>query len=163
MRDRKDGERRRWVDGFILLRGMRGGFGLVLRWICSLAAVLALWPARAGGPVCAAPVPTEICRKPCCKPKVEATNCCKSNATITSAEDSCKCEFRPAPSSGPGKAEAKAVVPVADVEVLFSSPLPVVQLVLVWPTSEPGIVGGDSGPPVAAPSEAHSGRAPPAR
>ncbi|RYG16671.1 hypothetical protein EON82_24735 [bacterium] len=168
---------------------MRGKTALIIRLICSLALVVAAWPAKASAEPCAMPAPAAApamadCGMLCCEKKPEAKAmacekhvaktlaCCKEKTAelaapsphqgpeLASAIDPCKCEIKSAPSA-PIEAP-KAVVSGFDHHA-FVAVLPDAppELPSSLEVSEPGIYGVDSGPPTSAAHLSDFGRAPP--
>ncbi len=168
---------------------MRGACSLLIRWICSLALIVAAMPVKASGMPCVAPETVPIaahkadCGMPCCEgghdgAKMaceqhgpEMPELCKAHVAgafqsaggrheLTKADASCKCEIKSVPSS-PAGIEG-VVVPTVHLDGLIAVlPADLPELPVATLVAEPGIFGVDSGPPASVDRPADRGRAPP--
>lgn len=168
---------------------MHGASSLLIRWICSLALIVAAMPVKAAEAPCVktatVPVaaPKADCGMPCCeheKPKKEAAPCgehasktlaCCAEKTelrahahghreVAKASDPCKCEIKSAPSAP--VAEVKFAPSGFDPHALVAAmPSALPELPAPIGVAEPGIFGADSGPPASPEHLSDFGRAPP--
>ena len=168
---------------------MRGASSLLIRWICSLALIVAAMPVKASGSPCAmtalAPVaaPKADCGMPCCEPDelqakaalcgeraAKELACCAEKTELrghsrgihefAKAIHPCKCEIKAAPSAP--VADVKAVTSSFDPHTIVATlPSAVPELPAPIENAEPGIFGADSGPPASIGHLSDFGRAPP--
>lgn len=143
---------------------VRGVMTLLIRWICSLALLVAAMPLKAGVESCVAPVKTPVkqCGMACCEKKPMAKMACMEqvdHSRWAKSADPCGCEIKSAPATPPAVVKA---VPVMDPIHLFAI-LPETVPAIPVPVSfaEPGIFGVDSGPPPQCDTQPGLGRAPP--
>lgn len=165
---------------------VRAATSLLIRWICSLALVVAAMPAKAGSASCPMPVSTAVsrnkagCGMPCCEAlpankgmacdrqagdpsarcEIDAKADASGHPKLAQANAGCKCEIRSAPSA-PAAIEI-AVVPdvhLHAVVAVLPTQLPAFPGVIL--IAEPGFCGTDAGPPASADRQSDRGRAPP--
>lgn len=156
----------------------RGTLALMVRFVCSLALIVAAMPIKAGVAPCAAPTPAPVaavkatCAMPCCveKPLGKTMSCHEDAAKpaahpgqrheLAATGDGCGCEMQAAPSV-PLRSD-KAISTAFDPHFLVAVlPATLPELSIPTAIAEPGIFGIDSGPPARVGRSSDLGRAPP--
>ena len=136
---------------------------LLPRFLVALALLIAAWPVRAGVEA-TLPKVSSVCRMGCCavgaKKTMASPACCRGKAVVGPKAERCPCELKTAPPTPPHPLAVASSPFDPQLVVAVSNAAPGVSPGgLVWPV--PGIVGTDSGPPIAVPRRHRPSRAPP--
>jgi len=142
---------------------MRGAARNLVRFICSLALVLAALPIRATGMAAcdlAATTRKAVCGMTCCAPAKPApsASCCKAKSSASLGVGDCKCVA--GSDSGVPASSGKTFAGIQDQEPALST-VPTFTSFEDLPDIQPGIFGVDSGPPIGSEYVPDLGRAPP--